>query len=94
MAFPKKGLFSTIFKSDGIYDDLYTKQGASPPTKRMDIRLGEAEPSEDVPLAKPTAKESFFAKETFGLPNWLIGIFLLGFAYMYRKKKAEVEKIA
>lgn len=39
----KKGLFSSIYGAtdEGIFDVLFSRHGASPPVKRMDIRLGE-----------------------------------------------------
>ena len=40
--------------------------------------------------AAPLAKPNFFSQENMGFPNWLIGVFLLGFALAYRqRKKAE-----
>lgn len=42
------------------------------------------------PAGTAPAKENFFSQEFMGFPNWLIGVFLLGFAYAYRqRKKAE-----
>jgi len=41
--------FDSIYgKTDeGIFDDLYSRHGASPPVKRMDIRLGQTDQTPD-----------------------------------------------
>lgn len=95
-----KGLFKSHFERDALYKALYSKQGASPPTKRMDIRLGgwlgqeEDEEEEEVEVAEvstpnPVApkKEPIFAKEVKGFPMWLVGVFLLGFAWAVRQNR-------
>ena len=89
--------FNSLYGSKAAYVDLYNVEG-SPATQRMDTRLGEADDDEDedeapsTPQASPgSVKENFFSKEHMGFPNWLIGVFLLGFAYAYRRrKKAEI----
>jgi len=57
-----KGLYSSIFGAagQGLYDSLYSDYGASPPVKRMDIRLGdygedEEEDDEEEEEASPAA---------------------------------------
>lgn len=72
------GLYSSIYgkPAEGIYDDLYSRQGASPPVKSIDIRLGG--------LGEP---ESLFARQIAGIPLWLLGIAALGFVYVRRKQK-------
>jgi hypothetical protein len=101
-----KGLFKSLYgiTEEGVYNDLYSRDGSSPPTKRMDIRLGQVENDEEddeedaltilpetapetAPEATPSIEEPFFSQEFLGFPNWLIGIFVLGFAYAYRRRK-------
>jgi len=74
-----KGLFKSLYKTKGLFTALFSDRGSSPPTKRMDIRLGEAEEN-----------PSFFNQEVLGIPAWLLGVFLLGFSFMYRKKKKNI----
>ena len=54
-----KGLYTSIFGAtdQGIFDVLYSDYGASPPVKRMDIRLGDygVNPEDDVEDDKPDA---------------------------------------
>lgn len=75
------GLYSSIYGKTavGIYDDLYGRRGASPPIKSMDIRLGGFGDAE--------AGTSLFARQIAGIPLWLVGISLVGFAYVLRKRK-------
>lgn len=101
-----KGLFKSLYgkTEEGVYNDLYSRDGTSPPTKRMDIRLGQVDDDDDddddeeeeettsaseesnaAPPQKP-----FFSQEFLGFPNWLIGVFVLGFAYAYRKRKKSI----
>lgn len=42
-------LYSSIYgqTDQGIFDDLYSRYGASPPVKRMDIRLGQVDEDEE-----------------------------------------------
>jgi hypothetical protein len=99
-----KGLFKTMFKIKGPFSALFSEQGASPPTKRMDIRLGQVDAEPEPPKAeaeikaeagikpKAEAKPSIFEEDILGMPGWLLGLVLLGFAYMYRKKKKEAEE--
>lgn len=77
-----RGLFKTIFDEKGVYNALYRREGGSQPMKSTDQRLGSTDD------AGPS-KKSVFAKEYKGFPMWLIGVFLLGFAYTYRKRKKE-----
>jgi len=96
-----KGLFKSIYSKDGIYNDLYSKRGSSPPTQRTDIRLGglggyfgqaEAEDDDDddddeKPTVPGPKKAALFSEKYKGFPTWLIGLFLLGFAWSMRRKK-------
>jgi len=54
-----KGLYTSIFGAtdEGIFDILYSRHGASPPVKRMDIRLGDygEEADEEEDAAAPAA---------------------------------------
>jgi hypothetical protein len=108
-----KGLFKSIYgiTEEGVYNDLYSRDGSSPSTKRMDIRLGQVEEDDEddeeedisvitapeAPFAPPapdaapsTEEKPFFSQEFLGFPNWLIGVFLLGFAYAYRRRKKAI----
>ena len=103
-----KGLFKSLYgkTEEGVYNDLYSRDGSSPSTKRMDIRLGQLddddEDDEETTASVVTevemleaevpagAEEPFFSQEYLGFPNWLIGVFLLGFAYAYRKRKKAI----
>lgn len=78
-----RGLFKTIFDTRGIYNPMYRRRGGQHPIKSTDQRLGETDSDSGPP------KKSVFAKEYEGFPMWLVGVFLFGFAYMYRKRKKE-----
>jgi len=100
MKYSVEGLYDSLYgkAGSGGYEGLYRKEGAAA-TQRMDIRLGgfsaeeeddddeEEAPSVEAPTPSAAPKENFFSQEQMGFPNWLIGIFLLGFAYAYRRRK-------
>jgi len=90
------GLYSSIYgaPSTGIYEGLYSRKGASPPVKSEDIRLGglgglgvRTEGLRGLADAEPS---SLFAKQIAGIPLWLVGIGLVAFAYVARKRRASV----
>ena len=90
------GLFASLYGKQGIYEDLYSRNGASPPLHSSDLRLGglgeDDEETEEVkaPIAPlsvgPTPSKGFFHTHLLGLPTWLLGLILLGFAATYRRK--------
>lgn len=90
-----KGLYKSIYGKidEGIFKEFYPKEGSDSPVQSMDIRLGlgnlgqDEEDEEAGPPAAAAPKKPFFSQEFMGFPNWLIGIFILGFAYAYRSKK-------
>lgn len=75
-----QGLFKSIYgpTGKGLFYDLYNMQGqAQPrPIKSHNIRLGE------------TSVTDIFNQDVMGIPVWLLSLSLLGFAYIYRKKKS------
>ena len=77
-----KGLFASIYGTtgEGIFDDLYSHKGASPPVQSEDIRLGGYETG-------LSGAGNFFSQDIGGFPLWLVGIGFLGFAWAYRRKK-------
>ena len=94
------GLYKSLYGKGGIYEQLYSKYGASPPTQRTDIRLGNYEyfgqaedddEENEEPEAPPAnaGKPPIFAKEYQGFPIWLLGLFLLGFSWAFRRKKKQ-----
>ena len=93
-----KGLFKSIYGKidEGIFKEFYPKEGSDSPVKSMDIRSGlgnlgqedeDERPGSPSPALPSLQKKPFFSQEFMGFPNWLIGIFILGFAYAYRSKK-------
>lgn len=89
-----RGLYRSIFDKQGIYNAFYRRGGGQQPMKSTDQRLGQTDEDEEeeapaAPTPAPTQKESFFAREIEGFPMWVIGLFLLGFAWAYRKRKKE-----
>lgn len=88
------GLFHTLFEKQGIYGDLFSRHGATPPLHRTDLRLGqldeEDEDEEEGPSAAKTPlpeKKSLFQTHVIGIPVWLLGVALLGFAIQVRKNR-------
>lgn len=86
------GLFSSLFNKQGIYEDLFSRDGSSPPLHRTDLRLGEADDEEDevepTPAAAPVRQgKSFFQTHFYGIPIWLICVAFLGFAIQMRKDR-------
>lgn len=77
-----KGLYKSIYDTGELYSALYSRRGASPPTKRTDIRLGNYGLN-----GYGQVEESFFSKDFGGVPVWLISIFFLGFGYAVNRKK-------
>jgi len=95
-----QGLYRSIFDKQGIYNPFYRRGGGQQPMKSTDQRLGESDDDDETPAppAPPTTappspsnspKESIFAREYEGFPMWVAGLFLLGFAWAYRKRKKE-----
>lgn len=84
-----RGLYKTIFDKHGIYNASFRRGGSQQPIKSTDQRLGQADEDEDEDTPAPTAKSSFFSREVEGFPMWVVGIFLLGFAWAYRRRKKE-----
>jgi hypothetical protein len=89
------GLYKSIFDKNGIYNTLYSREGGQQPYKSTDIRLGAADDDDDddEDETPAPAKESFFAQEIAGFPTWVLGIFLLGFAWSYRRRKKEEKQV-
>lgn len=91
------GLYKSLYDKGGIYAQLYSKYGASPPTQRTDIRLGnygfgqaeDEDEEEDEAVPAGPGKPPVFSKEYKGFPMWLLGVFLLGFSWAFRRKKKQ-----
>jgi len=69
------------YSRTGLFSYLFTdKSGAEAPIQRMDIRLGQVDPS---------LLDTVFSTKIMGIPLAMAALFLLGFigAYRYYPKK-------